>query len=50
MFTCMSLIIIYHVSLINHYVQSEELLYERDGIKGGKKRKKKEAQMCMSGI
>ena len=28
----MSLIITYHVSLINHNVPSEELLYERDGI------------------
>ena len=32
MFTCMPLIITYHVSLINHKVPSEELLYERDGI------------------
>ena len=32
MFTCMSLIITYHVSLINNNVPSEERLYERDGI------------------
>ena len=40
MFTCMSLTITYHVSLINHNVPSEKLLYERDGINNLKKPKK----------
>ena len=32
--------ITYHVSLINHNVPSEELLYERDGINNKNKIKK----------